>query len=406
LYSKDTQYRKFCTYGFLKNLRFFDAFLLLFFLESGLTYANIGILYAAREIITNLAEIPSGIIADTYGRKKSLLGSFAVYILSFLIFYFSANFTMLLMAMLCYGLGDAFRSGTHKGMIMDYLNLNHWQEHKVDYYGHTRSWSQLGSALSSLAAGFLVMYTGSYRFVFLFALLPYFLNLLNVASYPSEINFSSKKRSGHNTLRSVVKNFAAMLKKREVLRVINSAAIHTSFLKAIKDYIQPIMVSIAIMTPILLTMEEKKKSGLIVGILYFIIYLLSSYASKNSNRFYNLKFKNVTTFSILIGLFTGAICGIMFQMEFWLLSFILFVVIFVVENLRKPILTGVLSNNVPNEILTSVISAESFYASIITSVLALILGFSADTFGVGVGLIAVSLLLILVLFMVGSPRDR
>lgn len=64
-YTRNKQYVKFCAYGFLKNLRFFDAFLLLFFLENGTSYSQIGILYAAREIVINVFEIPSGIIAPS-----------------------------------------------------------------------------------------------------------------------------------------------------------------------------------------------------------------------------------------------------------------------------------------------------------------------------------------------------
>ena len=65
---KDKQYYKFCLYGFLKNLRFFDAFFILFLLSKEITYGEIGILYALREVTINLFEIPSGIVADTYGR--------------------------------------------------------------------------------------------------------------------------------------------------------------------------------------------------------------------------------------------------------------------------------------------------------------------------------------------------
>ncbi len=119
VFQKNRQYIQFCLYGFLKNLRFYDAFLLLFFLENGLSFSQIGVLYAAREIIINITEIPSGIIADVYGRKKSLVAAFGIYILSFIVFYFSTNFYFLLVAMLLTGAADAFRSGTHKGMIMD-----------------------------------------------------------------------------------------------------------------------------------------------------------------------------------------------------------------------------------------------------------------------------------------------
>jgi len=76
--TKNKQYYKFSLYGFLKNLRFFDAFFILFLIEKGLPFTQIGILYAVREIVINVFEIPSGILADSYGRKNSLIGSFVI----------------------------------------------------------------------------------------------------------------------------------------------------------------------------------------------------------------------------------------------------------------------------------------------------------------------------------------
>ncbi len=138
-FKKDIQYYKFCTYGFLKNLRFFDAFFILFLVGKGLPYSQIGVLYAVREITINIFELPSGIIADTFGRKTSLIASFIAYILSFIVFYFSVKFNMFLLAFVLFGAADAFRTGTHKGMIMDYLKQNEWEKQKIKYYGYTRS---------------------------------------------------------------------------------------------------------------------------------------------------------------------------------------------------------------------------------------------------------------------------
>jgi hypothetical protein len=64
---KNSQYYKFGLYGFLKNLRFFESFLILFFLSKGLTYVNIGFLYSIRELTIFIIEIPSGVIADGVG---------------------------------------------------------------------------------------------------------------------------------------------------------------------------------------------------------------------------------------------------------------------------------------------------------------------------------------------------
>ena len=53
-FKRNVQFYKFCLYGFLKNLRFYEPFLMLFFLEKGLDFLQIGTLHAAREICINI----------------------------------------------------------------------------------------------------------------------------------------------------------------------------------------------------------------------------------------------------------------------------------------------------------------------------------------------------------------
>jgi len=78
---------RFSLYGFLKKLRFFEPFIILLFREDGLSFLQIGLLYSIRDIATNILEIPSGIYADAFGRRKSMLFSFSAYIVSFIVFY-------------------------------------------------------------------------------------------------------------------------------------------------------------------------------------------------------------------------------------------------------------------------------------------------------------------------------
>ncbi len=51
---KDSMYYRFCLYGFLKNQRFFDPFIILFFREMGMSFLEIGTLFSIREIATNI----------------------------------------------------------------------------------------------------------------------------------------------------------------------------------------------------------------------------------------------------------------------------------------------------------------------------------------------------------------
>ncbi len=394
---KNRQYIKFCMYGFLKNLRFFDAFFILFLVEKGISFTQIGFLYAVREIVTNLFELPSGILADAFGRKRALAGSFVLYISSFILFYLFQDFWFFMIAFILFGLAEAFRSGTHQGMIMDYLKINDMEAHSANYYGHTRSWSQKGSALSALLAGFIVFYGGSFQSVFLYSIVPYVLNLLLILSYPAVLNRSlepaihkKQKRIG-----SAIRMLAEILKQPRVLKIIYSSASHTAYLRSVKDYIQLVMLNVVLLIPVLVHLEQEKKSGLFIGIMYFLIYLATSTASKYSSNLAKRSRRNVVYISMLAGFLAGAVSGMAFLYEFWAISLLAFAVIYIMENIRKPLLTGAIADQVPKEILTSVISAQTLLRTVFTSILALVFGWLADRFGVGFSLFSISLLLLL-----------
>ena len=397
-FKKDIQYYKFSAYGFLKNLRFFDAFFILFLVDKGLSYSQIGLLYAVREITINIFELPSGIIADTYGRKTALAYSFLAYILSFIVFYFSGKFFFFLAAFVLFGIADAFRSGTHKGMIMDYLKLNGWEKFKINYYGHTRSWSQTGSALSSLAGGLIVFISANYSSVFIYSVVPYLLNLLLIISYPNELNSSIKKKSkneGHGFL-TAVKMFFRTVKQPRLLKLIYTSANHTAYLKAVKDYIQPVMMHVALMIPVFMSMEKDKKTGIFIGVFYFIIYILTSKASQLSAVFTDRYKHRVANITLFIGFTSGILAGVFWIKELWVPALITFAGIYIAENIRKPALTGFVADNTPNEILTSVISAQSLLKTVLTSVMALAFGVIAQYSGIGAALFSVSLMLLII----------
>lgn len=405
---KNKQYYKFCAYGFLKNFRFFDAFLILFLLEKELPFTQIGILYASREISIYLFEIPSGFIADSYGRKNSLAGSFIAYIFSFVVFFISNDFWFILVAFILYGLGDAFRSGTHKGMIMDYLKINHWENQKINYYGHTRSWSQIGSAFSALFAGLIVFYTGKYQSIFLYSIIPYLINLILIISYPKELNHSRLEKNDNNSLgiKPIINSFLASMKQVRVLKIINTSALHSAYLKAVKDYIQFVMVHVALIIPVLITIDKDKKSGIIVGIFYFIIYILSSGASRFASRIARNRMQTISHASLVMGFLFGVLSGIFFFYGWWTFSLLAFVGIFIIENIRKPVLTGIIADNVPNEILTSVISAQSQLSGLMAAILAIVFGIFADKFGIGLSFIITSSFLLFSAILIVRLRRK
>ena len=67
---KDLQFYKFSLYGFLKNLKFFEIFIILFFREKGLSFFQIGFLFSISSLLTNVFEVPTGLFSRFLGQKK------------------------------------------------------------------------------------------------------------------------------------------------------------------------------------------------------------------------------------------------------------------------------------------------------------------------------------------------
>lgn len=399
-FNKDVQFYKFCMYGFLKNLRFFEPFLVLFFLEKGLTFLQIGTLYGIHQIATNILEIPTGVVADTMGRRRTMISSFVAYIMSFLVFNFSSSFSLFAGAMVLFSFGDAFRTGTHKAMIFEYLKIKGWKDQKVHYYGHTRSWSQKGSALSALIAAGIVFYTGSFKIIFLYSTIPYILDLILMMTYPKALDGELKdfeKDKIATKAKQVVRDFLYSFKDKLMLKSIANISIYTGYYKAAKDYLQPILNGFALSLPVFVALEDKQRSSLVIGIVYFILYLMTSYVSRSSGRFLD-RYKNLCLLlntTMLIGYAAGAVSGLLIILGLPLLSIVWYMGIYILQNLRKPMGIANISDMMKQDILATALSAESQASALFAAILAPLIGFLADIWGVGWALIIVSGLLAL-----------
>ena len=396
---------QFSAYGFLKNLRFFDPFIILIFRSYGLSYLQIGVLYSIRDLATNILEIPTGLLADSFGRKKAMVSAFIAYILSFLILYVFKDFWVLVLAMIIFASGEAFRSGTHKALILEYLTINHISDLKVAYYGLTRSASQMGSAFNALIAAGLVFYTGNYRIMFLAATLPYALDLVNLALYPAELDGTITPQPDTTIwecLKKTLVDFRDIFRERGQLKPLLNSAGYSGVFKTSKDYLQPVLAAMVLSAAVLPSVEKTRREALIIGLVYFVIYLMTSFASRRayalSNRFSSqVKAVNVT---YLVGIGALLAAGILTYLGQEVLAVFCFIGMFLINNVRRPINVGVISDQISSQIMASGLSAESQLTTLFSAALAPILGFLVDKWGLGIGLSALGALMFLVYFPV------
>ncbi len=402
---KDVMFFKFSAYGFLKNLRFFEPFILLIFRSYGLTFLQIGILYSIRGIATNLLEIPTGIAADAFGRRRAMVSAFVSYLLSFIMLYFLEDYLYLILAIILFAFGEAFRSGTHKALILEYLNIHQLSDLKVHYYGLTRSASQLGSALNALIAAALVFYTGSYRIMFLAAVIPYLLDLINVASYPEELDGDIpgvKREEIWMRLRATLEGFIKIFREGEVIRVLLNSAGFGAFFKSTKDYLQPILAAMALSLVIFENYQGAQREALIIGSTYFGIYLLTSLASRRS-YYFSSRFSSLSravNITYLAGVILLILSGVSSSLQINVLAVICFILLFILNNIRRPINVGLISDQISSNIMASGLSAEAMMTTILSAVIAPLLGYMVDILGVGQGISIIGVVMLSLFFFV------
>ncbi|MCK4551403.1 MAG: MFS transporter [Tenericutes bacterium] len=373
------QITKFGFYGFLKNLRFFEPYLLYYLtVISGLTLFQVGILYSIREIIIYIFEIPSGVIADKYGKKTELVFCFIFYIMSFVIFFIATDYYMFVIAMIFFGFGEAFRSGTHKAMIMQFLDRNEIKASKSKIYGKTRSMSLIGSMTMSIISIIFIIWLPEVRYLFLLSIIPYLLDLMLIISYPKYLNSrTTEKFALKDFLKENVKAVKYSLTTVPVRKLLFGASSYQAAFKSLKDYIQPIIISITMGVIIFSKYSLEDNLKIYIGAIYAIIYLVSSIASKNAHVVVE-KFNNKMIINLMWA-FTGIIMIVLsFFLDKIIIVFIIFLLFYIFLNIRRPLMVELVGDATDPKKRASVLSVESQLTSLLVAIFAPILGYIAD----------------------------
>jgi hypothetical protein len=145
----------------------------------------------------------------------------------------------------------------------------------------------------------------------------------------------------------------------------------------------------------------------VVGAVYFVLYLLTSYASSNADRVserfrdlsqaVNVTFGLGTTFLLLAGLAAWT--------EVRIFSIAVFTGFYLLFNLRRPLTVAFVSDQISHDVMASGLSAESQLKTLLMVVLAPLLGALADRFSVGaaLALLGVAMVVVWALVVVRGP---
>ena len=373
---------RFSLYGFLKNQRYFEPFMMLFLLGSGNSFAAVGFLVGFREFCINATNIPAGAIADLYGRRRCMLVSYLAYMIAFLCFGLCPNrLPFLFVAVFFFGIGEAFREGTHKSMIFTWLRLNGRMSEKTQVYGYTRSWSKIGSAVSIPIATSIAYYTDNLNTLFLAALVPYSVGFISLCTYPKELDGDPVgKASIKGVFVHMWQTLRDSIRIAGLRRLMVESMSFEGFFDVVKDYLQPMIKAMVLGLPLLLTLSDDRRGTLLIGAVYFVFHLGSAWSSRQAHLL-SRRLGGDDRASDFMWLVMALIYLAMLPwlaLEHYVPVLVLFFMLFLMQGAWRPLIISRFDAYSPETHGTSILSVESQSQTLAKMLLAPALGFAVD----------------------------
>ncbi|HDZ22351.1 hypothetical protein LCGC14_0203990 [marine sediment metagenome] len=374
--------RRFCLYGFLKNQQYYDPFLWLALLAKGLSLTEVGLLMGFRAICVNVLEVPTGAAADVLGRRRSMVISMLAYIGSFAVFGSTQTLWALFAATGLFAVGEALRTGTHKAIIFDWLARQGRTDERTTVYGLTRSWSKLGSALSAVIAGVLVFGFENYDVVFWGCLIPYGLNVINLATYPAYLDGPRRSGAGiGQILRTLLAAVSASWRRRPLRRLLVESMGFEGLFRTTKGYIQPVLQAAVVALPVATFLSGRRRTAILIAAAAVAVNLLSSLASRNAGaltrRLGGERAASRWLWTVDFGCFALLAIGILLSWP--ILMIVAFVLLAIAQNFWRPILISQCASQADPDQTATILSIESQAKSLFIAIFAPLTGWAVDT---------------------------
>jgi len=204
-------------FKFLLSLHFIGGVLVPFFLDWGkISFTQIMILQSFFVFSIFILEIPTGAIADHFGRKTSLILSAIAATIGPIVYTLHPNFYLFLLAEFIWALGFALASGADEALVYDSLKKTRSEKKSKKIFARFNSF-QLLALMIAAPIGSIIASTIGLRYTMMFMAIPIFLSLFIAFSFKEpETKRKIKSKNYISTLTNGVKYF----KKHDILKAL------------------------------------------------------------------------------------------------------------------------------------------------------------------------------------------
>jgi len=131
------------------------VFMILYLSSLKFSFTQIGILIAIAPLTALFFEIPTGAVADLYGRKFSVLLGYFIEGICMLILFFFRNYFSILFIFAIWGIGATFSSGSKDAWVVDSINKKN-KKLIHNFFNKMQFFIQFGLIFSGVLGAFFV----------------------------------------------------------------------------------------------------------------------------------------------------------------------------------------------------------------------------------------------------------
>ena len=336
----------------------------------GFSMLEIGMLESIFHIVSSSFEIPSGVVADVFGRKKTMVLASLVSFVSGLFMILSNNFWSVAFAIGFSALSYNLESGTREALAYDSLKFA-GQEEKYNKFASTEMMLyRITSSTATLCAGFALWlgYRKAYAFDIVFSLIAIGIACsLNEVSVSNDENTDNKENNNPNANKNakIVYRLKNVITESWHFMIINKKARSIMVINALIG---------AVSTLVLFFLQAKLPlAGLndaLLGPALFVMGLGAAFGAKAAWFFPKWKYKKYIIISCIGVAFA-------FAMVFTELPYIMILGGFVgsfFDDFIEVRTDIILNEMIPSEQRATLISVNSFMFSLVMIVMSTLMG--------------------------------
>ena len=333
--------------------------IVLFFQSHGLSLTEIMLLQSAYSLSLALFEIPSGYIADSFGRKNSIVIGTILTFIGYLIFSFYYGFYTFIIAEILLGIGGSLISGADSALIYDTLLETREKNSYTKIEGKNYAIGNFSEAIAGILCGFLVV-SSIYLPIYIqtgiiFLSIPIGITLVEPRIYTKYKLEKSYKSMIKITYYSFIKN------KRLRWLIIYSSAMGVATL-TMAWFSQPFF-------------KEVNLPLKYFGLIWAGLNIVTGIASIRAHKFYEKYPTNKSLINISIVM---SILFISLGLNINIYGFFFIILIYILRGIITPILRNLINLNTNSEKRATVLSIRSFTIRVSFAVFAPILGSLAE----------------------------